>query len=668
MDLSRRPVQPNPGLPTTALLLCLLAPLVLLGACGERAPATRDAAPKGPTSRRTLTADGGPAATAAATAGVDDAAKAAFALERLLTGPLPRTSAFPIPQLHAQNLLHAQADLIALAPETIRLLSDPALVRRLTAAPAGSQNAWHGILDVLQHIEDKPAAVVHAWTRPALETTDVPLVRRAVSLLATIEDEEARGLLLEFLARRPRDREVATHAGRALIAAGSPWREQALRIFYRDGAAPGWSAVARWLQAADGGTDALVAWALLAETSAPRPFLDTRRTNHPTWYPARLLLDGNVWPDDPTSLEVSLEAGRVFAPPLVKDGGGYVPEGRGSAGLVPTPSLEIEGKFHAADARCRLAAAGVASARAAVLADRAGKDPDLAEVARACPLETPTGDATRQAQDILAQFFGALEAGYAAGTDGIGSALAVLLETDEPAARDALYRILDEARPRVTYASLLEIAQDLLIRLDPEGVRTWVLEHLAEQEDAAEMALALRLVRRRPSMAYVAALLEAESAAEPRIRNDLRKLLVWVHAAAPDADAGARGTFVGRVTEWILPLSDSALGGLLPGLLDLGPEGARAYAEGLRGNRRSLYVDALAGRAGLMPLEVAQALLEGLDAATSATERRRVLIAAYAGAPAAAAPALAAARSRLEPAVRAEADDVLESIRHRAAR
>ena len=230
-----------------------------------------------------------------------------------------------------------------------------------------------------------------------------------------------------------------------------------------------------------------------------------------------------------------------------------------------------------------------------------------------------------------------------------------------------LLRILERARPRATYEALVEDAQAQLLSLDAAALRAWVDARL-RGGDPEETALALRLIRRGPSVTYAPALLELERTSSGPIREEVRRVLFWVHAVAPDVDEEAREAFVPHVETWIEPMADRALVALLPGLLDLGQAGAGAYAQGLLGPRRALYVEALAGRPALMPLEVAEALLTKVDGATSARERRQVLVAAYVGAPASAATALAAARDRLDPTVRAEADDVLEVVRHRATR
>ena len=119
---------------------------------------------------------------------------------------------------------------------------------------------------------------------------------------------------------------------------------------------------------------------------------------------------------------------------------------------------------------------------------------------------------------------------------------------------------------------------------------------------------------------------------------------------------------------WVQEAPDASAAGLLTGLLDLGDEGAAAFARGLRGPRRRLFVEGLGTTSRPVPQEVALALLEPVNASTPVDERRAVWIAAYRTAPASAAAALADAIARMDPTVRAEARDVLDVVRHRAVR
>jgi hypothetical protein len=79
-----------------------------------------------------------------------------------------------------------------------------------------------------------------------------------------------------------------------------------------------------------------------------------------------------------------------------------------------------------------------------------------------------------------------------------------------------------------------------------------------------------------------------------------------------------------------------------------------------------VYVAGLSGATRIVSPSVAEALLEPLDSATPVGERRALLVAAYRILPDTAAPRLAAALDRIDPSVRVEGEDVLETLRHRA--
>jgi hypothetical protein len=81
-----------------------------------------------------------------------------------------------------------------------------------------------------------------------------------------------------------------------------------------------------------------------------------------------------------------------------------------------------------------------------------------------------------------------------------------------------------------------------------------------------------------------------------------------------------------------------------------------------------VFVTALLRESRIVPPVVGDALFEGLDASASVEDRRAVWIAGFRVAPVESTAALAAAIGRMDPAVREEAADVLEVVRHRAPR
>jgi hypothetical protein len=193
-------------------------------------------------------------------------------------------------------------------------------------------------------------------------------------------------------------------------------------------------------------------------------------------------------------------------------------------------------------------------------------------------------------------------------------------------------------------------------------VGTWL-----EDPSAEIFTVGLGLVRRFRDPAFVPLLERVHELLPEPARRPVRLLLLWLYSAPGDVipDA-ARRAFAERVARWVDEAPDAEAATLAPGLLDLVVAGAEAYARGLGGPRRAAWIGGLLSVSRLVPLVVAQALLAPVSGATSPEERRAVLVATYRAAPTEAAPDLAAARARLAPEVRHEADDVLEAVRHRA--
>ena len=603
---------------------------------------------------------------------VSPAQKVRFALDRLLQGPLPRTGAFAVPKIHQLNLEHARADLVALGDATADLLSDPGLVERMTQ-PDGDHNPWHNVLQALAWLDGLPADLAVRWSGPVLATDDLQLDRRAARALVAVADGLAVApLLLTLFERRPKDRELAPVAFRALVDLGSPWRERALDVALREGASLLWSRVPAFLQTAPGddasGADALAWWAILAEVSGPGEARGTSRSVTAPWFQGRLLLDDAVWPRDALQLDAAVQAARVLAPASVIDAGGFLPDSAGGAPVLAWRRILLSGRGSAADARCRLADAGYETYRATVRRDLTAADPLLLLTAEGCAA-TRRGDDEALELDriVLATFLEELESGSRPSSTGVAGALGAVFEASAGDGVDAALGILRHARPQGEYQGLIEAAHDALANADPAALRVEVTALLGS-EDAGDRATGMLLARRGRDPA-LAPVLSARLAVVPPAEQDLlQRLLIWLHSAPEAADGPERAAFVQRFAAWLGTGSDADLRGLAPGLLDLGPAGAAAYAAGLAGPRRLLYVEGLLGRSGLVPLEVAAALLDPVDQTTSRAERHAVLVAAYRVAPTTAAPHVAALRARVAAGDRAEVDDVLAVVRHRAAR
>lgn len=641
---------------STAVAVCLL---LLLGACGGDAPSG-----PGTASRPLPTLPP-----------VSEEAKTLFAIDRLLGGPLPRTAAFAIPRLHLLNLDHARADLVALGPTALATLSDPELIARVTR-PDGDRNPWHNMLQVLAWWDGVPAEVVLAWCRPVLATNDLQLDRRAVrALLAADDGPSVAPLLTDLLARRPRDRELAPTVFRALARLGSPWREGAIEVALHTGSPHLWGRIPDALQLSQSSiddpsaADALAWWALLTEHAAPvEPRVLAAQLSAP-WFQGRLLADDAVWPRDASMLDVAVQEARVIAPAAVIDAAAYVPFPASASEVSSWRQALLTGRASAADARCRLAESGHETYRATVQRDLASSDALTAMVAERCRFgaEDPA-EALELAQVVLSSFLEDLENQMGPSPTGVGSAFALVLVASKEEGLDAAVRIIELARPQDAYRGLIETAHDVLARDAPDRLDAALAFLTEPSEDAGDLATALLLIRRGRNPAH-AALLDALLARDADVdANVIRPLLIWLHSHPDITDIAARDAFVARYVRWIDEGADAEARGLAPGLLDLGDAGATAYAAGLGGERRALFVQGLLGRQGLVALEIAKALLAPVDETTSPEERRAVLIAAYRVAPTAAAPDIAGLRERIAAAARPEVDDVLAVVRHRADR
>ncbi len=597
---------------------------------------------------------------------LDDAARAKFALARLVEGPLPRTGTFEIPDLDALNLAHAEADLHALQDPTKRLLADPGLLRRLTSNPYQIPNSWFSILDVLRDLDDLPADLALAWAVPAVDRQEATLTRSAVAVLARGDDPRGSKALLAALRGLPADPVVASVAAPALFGRGTPWREAALGVVLAGSTPLEWSRVGGWLDAVPDAADALVWWALCAETAGPRPGRSVGRFVAPVWRAARVRVDDAVWPSDPKELLAALAKGGVLAPTTVMEGLAYAPTLPGESSVSATRPWLESGLVPAARARCALARAGHETYVRAVRADLGGPDPLLDVLARECsPVEGESANQLEEARATLEAFLDVPVPNPAEGPPA-ARALDELAKADADGWRDLARKVLDGVRPAGSFSGLVHLAYERLRAADPAAADGWLDAALCGDDAGAAEAAAI-VVRKEPRAASIAPLENA--LARPGTALDdhaIRLLLVWVASRAPDVTQGQRAALVRELERWLDDAPDAWAATLASALLDLGPAGAHAFALGLASPRRAIYLQTLLGTSGLVPLDVAEALLDGVDAETPAPDRRAAWIAAYRSAPAEAAPALAAARDRVDPSARSEVDDILESVRHRA--
>ncbi len=607
---------------------------------------------------------------------VSRAEKAAFALERLTRGPLRRTGAFEIPSLHLLNLQHARRDLIALPDETVALLRDEdrrASLTRLTSA-GEARPSWHSVLDVLLGLPVHPVDLALAWTEGVEKANDAPLHRRAAYALAATRDPKAAPRLLTLLRLRARDREVGRIALEALLALGDPWDRQALERVYRYGGSRTWGRVPLLIAGAAEGpaptdldADALAWWALLAETGAPVPFTDLDRVVRPAWAGLVLRLRDDVWPSERLELGLAQRFRRLVAPARVLEGSGGIPHRRDRTALLPPRGVQPGGGKTAAQARVLLAEAGFDAYVQAVRHDLRSRDVMLADIAAASRASGAADHAAELHAAVVDQYVASLGGFSSTDTTAAGGSLDRLAELRPEAAVAYAWTILEQARPWAAHEVPLKIAYEVLAeREDARLLET--VSALARSPEAGEASVALSLIRWARDPRFVPAVLAGIASVPPESQALQRRLLVWLQTA-PDAGLTdeAAEAFVRRYGTWIDETLDAEAAGLVTGLLDLGAPGFAAYAEGLRGPRRHVYLSGLLSRPGVVPPVLAEALLAPIDSDTSILERHAVWVAIYRSAPPEAAGYLVAARNRLTPQVRAETDDILEVVRHRSA-
>jgi hypothetical protein len=600
-----------------------------------------------------------------------DVNKARFALKRLTDGPPTRTLDFAIPDLDRLNVEQAVEDLAALPKETLDLLAQPELLARYAGPKTKNFDPLHSILDVLASIDPKPADLTLRWVAPAAASSDIPLRRRAAMTLVTVRSPEAGPALLGMLERDPTDHAIAPGLLTALCALGSPWRERAVEVAYAEGSPDLWEGVTDSVGTAlPGAATVLAWWALLAETGGPRPVRESaQRAEVEPWALACAWFDAGAMHLVPAAGDAENSVPRVYQTgPLgavFADAVGRIAVPFSATTAVPLAAMSLTGRSPAADARCALASAGHAPAHASVLADVSSPDPVLRLTAIHCGAVRDRGVNSEEALADLDTFVARARVGDV-GLAGTLCRLAPLLATLGETGVDRLFRSLREIRPPGPFLRDIDCVYDVLRGAEAARLVTEV-EAMLASADPAESALARHLIQRSRDPAYLDALEAALPGADERVRSEIRRSLWWIATGGTGVEPKWLEAFTKRYAKWVDDASDAQASALASGLLDLGEAGAAAYARGLRGPRRPVFVRGLTGASHVVPLEVAEALLEPLDRSTSVEERRACWIAAYRVAPASAAPALDAALRRMDPAVRGEAEDVLEVVRHRVA-
>jgi hypothetical protein len=562
------------------------------------------------------------------------AARAAYWVERILTGPEP--TVYAIRDLHDTMLTDALRNLRALPDEALERLADPAVQARVFRS-ASPEDPWLAVLDLLASIGARRPDVARAWAVPALAAREVLVARRAVPVLAALGSPEDAEALARVLDTRGDDRVLGPAAAGALATRGAPWDAVAAAWTLaeagpdqQDGGSSAWDAVPGSLAARPDrkGASALAWWALLAESRAPAP--------------------------------------RSEAVPAVGTGDAT------AQGAYPRvlPLLVGDGRGSAARARAELARAGFEGPLAAVRADAAGTDPQLAGIAREA-LRAPGPAAVRDpaaAAERLRDLARDLEGGRARRRPDEALAVVVGAPDGPDSARD-LETVFASAPLDVAWSSVVLAAYDALARsssVPRATVRRWLASG-----DPRLLDRALVVVGHALDAEYVPAL-EAwfeGATAGPRAREG-RQLAVRIVTTALrerglEPEEPAR--WARKLAEWASDPKDPSAAGWLGALVELGPAGEAVLAEALAGPRREAALELVqrSSRRYLSP-DVVAAVLAPVDTSTPTSARRRALDAAFAVADVDAVPALRALARRLRPEDREEVAVVTRVVLHRA--
>ncbi|MDF1699973.1 MAG: hypothetical protein P1V36_02280 [Planctomycetota bacterium] len=612
-------------------LLVLVCTAVLLGGCGEDSP------PPAP-----------PPVPLPEVPTISAEAKAAYALERLERGP-GSLGGLLVPEVHRRNLDLAIADLVFYEHQAESLLAEPA----------------------------PPEQLVVAWAEPVLglplDEVHHTLRLEAVRVLGLVQGQESGELLLRFFAQSPADREISMMA---LVArARRPaQRERAFDIALREGTASLWENAPARVAAGmpegelDQGVASAVAWwHALSSGSGPRMDTMLPHLKSQPWTQARLGLDASVpprvvGPDGAPRLRYgSIDSHVAF-------GSGWFTTPLSVSPEQPAHAEILTGKLPAGEARCLLASLGFPGYAHAVRADLelAAIDEGLYFAAKHCMLEV---SAASEEQTIAGM-------GVQLGLPGwwtpdrvrrLQRHVAAITSCGSPEVWSLLEDILRDVRPLNIGRPVIEQAYDLMYQRE-DKVRV-LLSDMLQGDDAGDAGVALHLIRRARDPEYLD-LLEAhyDATEDPVLRGVLQRTLTYIYSAAVGVEPARYATFVKRYLGWLDASDDATFRTLASGLLDFGDAGSEAFARGLEGPKRALYVQAWPRDRRLVTRRVAEAALAPLDRQTPQVEMNHVLGLAWSSFPNEAAPALEALRRRLPAARRGPVDAALQRVLHRAPR
>lgn len=620
-------------------------------------------------------------------------AKAAYALERLEAGP-GRLGGLVVPEVHRRNLELATADLVFHEVEARRLLEDPARIARITGDVKRYRDAWHNILRLMIAFRARPASLVVPWTQPILalpvDEANHTLRLEAVRLLGLVPqptretkddpepEDEAGALLLRFFAQSPADREISALA-LVSLAERPALREAAYDLALREGTAMLWEGGPARVAAGmpRGETDpgiagALAWWHALTVGSGPRMDTQLPQLKSQPWTQARLGLDPGVppWVVDgqgrPRVRYGSIDSHIAF-------GSGWFSTSLSTSPELPAHAAVLTGKLPAAQARCILATlpgGGFAGYRAAVDADLALEvlDEGLYFAAKHCRMEVdPASDA-----EVVGKI------GFELAQPGawdptrvrrLQRLVGAFTSCGDPEVWRTLQAVLARVRPLDVGRPVIEQAYDVMFQAPrQQDTREHVQAMLAEG-DADDVGVALHLIRRARDAEYLDALeAKLDSTDDPALRRVLQRTLTFIYSAGITIEPARFRRFVARYVRWMEQADDARFAALAAGLVDFGDAGARAFADGLSGPKRALYLRGWPQSRRLVPRIVAEAAVAPVDRHTAPGERAHVLALAWSSFPEDAAPALEALLRRLPRAARPPVAAALERVRHRAPR
>jgi len=597
--------------------------------------------------------------------------RVAYAIERLERGPRP-TGALVVPTLHRRNLELAEDDLIALEREAQRQLAEPALIRRITGMVRRNADPWHNVLGVLLGMQSRPADLVLAWTEPVLQApADLTTLRlAAVRVLVTISDPRAGDILLALLRNSPGLRELAPLSFSALLRQGGAARRAALDIVLRDGGpelwGDAWSRIAGLVPPGEVDrdvADVLTWWSALIAGSGPRLSIALPHVKSYPWLQARLAVD----PAAPRAVAEGPH-GLVFGPLSLRStyGSGWFPTDLAQQAILPQYAFVLTGKLPAAEGRCPLAHWGFEPYVAAVVADldREVDDEGLYYAAKHCML----GRALPSDGDVKRQL--TLELDQAGGWDGprvrqVQRLLASLGSCDDADAWRLFERVLFDMQPLDICRPAIEQAYDAM-RARPQDLQQLVVSRL-EGTDAVRAGIAMHLVRRARDPVYLDALERLlDHDTDPGQVGALRRTLAFIYSRGYGVEPARFAAFVKRYEGWLEEMDDREFVTLATGLLDFEEAGERAFAQGLRGPKRALFLAAWPRGRRIVSAAVAEAAIAPMGVDTPRAVVGGMLARAYYSFPAESAAQLVALRRRLLPGVRDLVAPVLERVRHRA--